>query len=153
MLCCYTDFADSLSLSICPNHPLLPPGLLNCLLHPCRAVVGNFFLAHPCIGVYKRMSLISSSLLLLKCRACLVHLSWMVLKMGGKWSNNHCFMGYCFQDLFIITHCFLVQFLSSFFSIRFVNVHVVYPYSSIKRLPWQSYTSSIKKNVQTYCNR
>ena len=38
------------------------------------------------------------------------------------------FMGCCFQDLFSISRSILVQFLSSFFSIHFVNIHVVHPY-------------------------
>ena len=39
-------------------------------------------------------------------------------------------MGCCFQDLFNITRSIIVQFPSSFFfSMRFVSVHVVYPYS------------------------
>ena len=49
------------------------------------------------------MSLMSSSLLLQLCSACLVHLIWMVLAMGSNWPCNCCFMGYYFQDLFCIT--------------------------------------------------
>ena len=41
------------------------------------------------------------------------------------------FLGCCFQDLFSIARSILVQFLSSFFSISFVSVHVVHPYSNI----------------------
>ena len=41
------------------------------------------------------------------------------------------FAGYCFQDLFNIARSILVQFPSSFFSIRLVSVHVVYTYSRI----------------------
>ena len=40
-------------------------------------------------------------------------------------------MGCCFHDLFNIAHCILVQFPSSFFSIRLVSVHVLHPYSRI----------------------
>ena len=39
-------------------------------------------------------------------------------------------MGCCFQDLFNIAPCILVQFPFSFFSIRLIIVHVVHPYSS-----------------------
>ena len=51
--------------------------------------------------------------------------------MGGKWPYNCRFVGCCFKDLFNITRSILVQFPSSFFSMRFVSVHVVHPYCSI----------------------
>ena len=35
------------------------------------------------------------------------------------------------MDLFNITHSILVQFPSSFFSMPFISIHVVHPYSSI----------------------
>ena len=40
------------------------------------------------------------------------------------------FSGHYFQDLFNIARSILVQFSSSFFSIRLVSVHVVHPCSS-----------------------
>ena len=43
--------------------------------------------------------------------------------------DSCCFMGCYFKDLFNIAHSILVQFLSSFFSICFVNVHMVHPYT------------------------
>ena len=55
----------------------------------------------------------------------------MVLEMRGKWPYSCCFVGCCFQDLFNITRSILVRFPSSFFSMRFVSVHVVHPCSSI----------------------
>ena len=62
--------------------------------------------------------------------ACLVHLTWMVIKMGSRWLYTYCFVGCCFQDLF--TACsILVQLPSSFFSKHLVSVLVVHPYSSI----------------------
>ena len=51
--------------------------------------------------------------------------------MGGRWQYSSYFVGYCFQDLFNKAHSILVQFLSSLFSIRLVNVHVEYPYCRI----------------------
>ena len=42
-----------------------------------------------------------------------------------------CFVGGCLQDLFNTVRSILVQFLSSFLSIRLVSVHVVHSYSSI----------------------
>ena len=60
-----------------------------------------------------------------------VRLIWMVLGMGGKCPYSCCFVGYCFQNLFNIAHSILLQFLSSFFSLRLVGIHVVHPYSRI----------------------
>ena len=73
----------------------------------------------------------SSSLLLQQCPTCLFHLIWMVLEMGGKCTYSYCFVGCCFQDLFNMAHCILVQLPSSFFSIRLVSIHVVHPHSRI----------------------
>ena len=73
----------------------------------------------------------SLSLLLQQCFASLVHLIWMVLKMGIQWRYSCCFMGCCLLDLFNIARSVLVQFPSNFFSIHFVSIHVVHPYSSI----------------------
>ena len=55
----------------------------------------------------------------------------MVLEIGVRGSYNCFFVGCCFQDLFNTICNILVQLPSSFFSIRFVNVHMVHPYSRI----------------------
>ena len=86
--------------------------------------------ARPCKGVYRRTSLMTSSLLLQQCPACLARLIWMAFKIEGGWPYSCCSMGCCFQDFFNMTHSILVQLSSSFFSIRFVSFHVVHPYSS-----------------------
>ena len=82
-------------------------------------------------GVHRSTSLMSSSLLLQQCPACLVRLTWIVFLMGGRWPYSWCLVGCCRQDLFNIAHSILVQLTPSFFSSRFVSVHVVHPYSSI----------------------
>ena len=51
--------------------------------------------------------------------------------MGGRWPYSCCFVGCCFQDLFNTARSILVQFPSSFFSIGFVSVNWVHPYSRI----------------------
>ena len=63
--------------------------------------------------------------------ACFVCLIWMVLEMRGRWLYSCCFVGCSFQNLFNKAHSLLVQFLSSFFSIHLISVHVVHPYSRI----------------------
>ena len=107
-------------------------------LHPvsshscCKFVrVGHPAFARPYVEVHKSTSLMSSSLLLQQCPACLVRLTWIVFVIGGRWPYSWCLVGCCRLDLFKIARSILVQLPSSFFSSRFVSVHVVHPYSSI----------------------
>ena len=81
--------------------------------YPHRAAVCRFelvvpLLARPCEGVHRITSLMSSSLLLQQCPACLVRLIWIVSVMGGKWPYSCCFVGCCLQDLFNIARSILV---------------------------------------------
>ena len=58
---------------------------------------------HPAIcGCHRSTSLMSSSLLLQQCPACLVRLTWILYVVGGKWSYSWCLVGFCRQDLFDI---------------------------------------------------
>ena len=101
--------------------------------HSCWMYVraGRPAFAWPCVGIHKSTSLMSSSLLLQQCPACLVRLTWIVFVIGGRWPYSLCLVGCCCQDLFRIARSILVQLPSSFFFSRFVSVHVVHPYSSI----------------------
>ena len=87
--------------------------------------------AWPCEGVHSRRSLMSSSPLLQQCPTCLVRLTSIVFAMRGRCPYSCCFVGCCLQDVFQIARSILVLLPSSFFSIRFVSVHLVHPYSSI----------------------
>ena len=58
--------------------------------------------ARSCVEIYRSTSLMSSSLLLQQCPACLVHLTWIVFMMGGRWPYSWCFVGCCLQVLFNI---------------------------------------------------
>ena len=51
--------------------------------------------ARPCVGVHKSTSLMSSSLLLQQCPACLVRLTWIVFVIGGRWPYSWCLVGCC----------------------------------------------------------
>ena len=62
----------------------------------------------PCVGVHKSTSLMSSSLLLKQCPACLVRLTWIVFLIGGRCPYSSCLAGCCRQDLFKITRSILV---------------------------------------------
>ena len=52
----------------------------------------------PCEGVHRSTSLMSSSLLLQQCPACLVRLILIVIMMGGRWMYSGCFVGCCLHD-------------------------------------------------------
>ena len=71
------------------------------------------------------------SLLLHQRPVCLVHLIWMVLEIWGTWLYSYCFVRCFFQDLSITAGSILVQLLSNFFSLHFVSVHMVHPYSTM----------------------
>ena len=72
--------------------------------HSCCMYVsaGRPAFAQPYVGVHWSTSLMSSSLLLQQCPACLVHLTWIVFMMGGRWPYSWCLVGCCHQDLFNI---------------------------------------------------
>ena len=101
--------------------------------HSCWMYVraGRPDFARPYVGVHRSKSLMSSSLLLQQCPACLVRLAWIVFVMGGRWPYSWCLVGCCRQDLFDIARSILVYLPSYFFSSCLVSVQVVHPYSSI----------------------
>ena len=78
--------------------------------HSCWMYVraGHPAFARPCVGVHKSTSLMSSSLLLQQCPACLVHLTWIVFVIGGRWPYIWCLVGCYCQNLFKIAHSILV---------------------------------------------
>ena len=63
--------------------------------HSCWMYVraGRPAFARPCVGVHKSTSLMSSSLLLQQCPACLVRLTWIVFVIGGRWPYSWCLVG------------------------------------------------------------
>ena len=78
--------------------------------HSCCMYVraGHPAFARPYVGVHRSTSLMSSSLLLQQCPACLVRLTWIVFVTGGRWPYSWCLVGCCRQDLFYITRNILV---------------------------------------------
>ena len=78
--------------------------------HSCCIYVraGHPAFAWPYVGFHRSTSLISSSLLLQQCPACLVRLAWIVFVMGGRWAYSWCLVGCCCQDLFNIARNILV---------------------------------------------
>ena len=82
-------------------------------------LAGRPTLARSCEGFHRKTLLMSLFLL------CLVHLIWIVLEMGGRWPYSCCFVGCCFQNLFNMTFCILVQFLFRFSYINLFGIHMV----------------------------
>ena len=74
--------------------------ILTELLDVCSSWSSCFCLA--ICGIHRSISLMSSSLLLQQCPACLVCLTWIVFVMGGRWPYSLCLVGCCRQDLFNI---------------------------------------------------
>ena len=81
----------SLTLSRHFSQSFIAPGRSSGL-HPvsshscCKYVrAGRPAFARPYVGVHRSTSLMSSSLLLQQCLACLVRLTWIVFVMGGRW--------------------------------------------------------------------
>ena len=78
--------------------------------HRCCMYVqaGRPAFAWPYVGVHRSTSLMSSSLLLQQCPACLVRLTCIAFVMGGKWPYSWCVLGCCRQErrlpiLYILT--------------------------------------------------
>ena len=64
------------------------------------------------VGVYRSYSRMSSSLLLQQYPACLVHLTWIVFVMGGRWLRGVLLPGlvqYCSQHSGVIATKFFLQ--------------------------------------------
>ena len=78
--------------------------------HSCWMYVraGRPAFARPCVGIHKSTSLMSSSLLLQQCPACLVRLTWIVFVIGGRRPYSWCLVGCCCQDLLRIARSILV---------------------------------------------
>ena len=73
--------------------------------HSCWMYVraGRPAFAQPCVGVHKNTSLMSSSLLLQQCPACLICLTWIVFVI--VW----CLIGCCCQDIYIYIYIYILR--------------------------------------------
>ena len=87
-----------------------PSGLHPISSHSCCMYVraGRPAFTRPYVGVHRSTSLMSSSLLLQQCPACLVRLTWIVFVIGGRWLYSWCLVGCCRLDLFKIARNILV---------------------------------------------
>ena len=83
----------SLSFITCDRSSgLHPVSSQNCCMYV-RA--GRPAFVRPYVGVHRSTSLMSSSLLLQQCPACVVCLTWIVFVMGDRWPYSWCFVGCC----------------------------------------------------------
>ena len=84
---------------------LHPVSSYSCCMY---VLTGRPAFARPYVGLHWSTLLMSSSLLLQQCPACLVRLAWIVFVMGGRWPYSWCFVGCCRLDLFKIARDILV---------------------------------------------
>ena len=84
--------------------------------------VGRPAFTRPYVGVHRSTLLMSSSLLLQQCPACLVRLTWIVFVMGGRWPYSWCLVGCCRQDLFNIARSINLNYF--FYLMIFVLVAI-----------------------------
>ena len=78
--------------------------------HSCCMYVwaGHPAFARPYVGVHWSTSLMSSSLLLQQCPACLVRLTLIVFMMGGRWPCIYTYTyTYSYRCTYIYTHALL----------------------------------------------
>ena len=122
------EVLDSLSLSIYNRyHPSLLTGLLlSCILCPHRTDVSFWWSSKTGTSMYRSSLENVAYEFFQQCSGYLARLNWMVCEIGGKLPYSCCFEGYCSQDLIKIEHSILVWFPPSFFSVRFISVHVVH---------------------------
>ena len=86
------------------------------LAHGCCVFVlaGRPTFARPCDGVHSIISLMSSSLLLPQCPACLFRLTWIVFVMSGRWPYNCCLWGVASRTCSIQLATFLCNYRQAF---------------------------------------
>ena len=113
-------------------------------LHPvssqscCKYVrAGRPTFAQPYVGVHWSISLMSSSLLLQQCPACLVRLTWIVLLMGGKWPYSWCFLFIIFMN----TECSI--------SVREYIYIYIYIYAYVINRPKRSLSLSLSLSLSS----
>ena len=95
--------------------------------HSCCMYVraGHPAFSRPYVGVHRSTSLMSSSLLLQQCPACLVRLTWIVFVMRGRCLYSWSLVGCC--CIFFVVYIFLSILLSaSYFTINILFFYCLY---------------------------
>ena len=77
--------------------------------HSCWMYVwaGHPAFARPYVGFHMSTSLMSLSLFLQRCPACLVHLTWIVFLMGGRWPYSCGLWGVATRTCSVLLTAFL----------------------------------------------
>ena len=101
-----------ISLATSPYRSSPPAGLQGYILYPHIAAVCMYELVVLLLlghmwGVHWSTSLMSSSLFLQQCPACLVHLTWIVFVMGGRWPYSWCLWGVATRTCSILLATFM----------------------------------------------
>ena len=107
-----TDIPDPLS-------PLLP--IVYHLWQVFRATFHRPAFAWPYSGVHRSTSLMSLSLLLRQCLACLFRLTWIVFMMGGRWQYSCCSVG-CIHLVYIYIY---IQNLTDEFHYKYISIDLL----------------------------
>ena len=117
--------------------------------HSCWMYVraGRPAFAWPYAGVHRSTSLMSSSLLLQQCPACLVRLTCIVFVMGGKWPYSWCLVGCWRQDLFNIA---LNIYFYSKISYLYTSSNIFYLYTYPQTSYFYIYSYSNILEFHTY---
>ena len=110
---CYatsTDIPDPLSpLSLSFVASGRFSGLYPVSSHSCCMYIlaGRHAYGRPYVGVHWSTSLMSSSLLLQQCSACLIRLAWIVFVMVGRWPYSWCFVGVAARTYSVLLSTFV----------------------------------------------
>ena len=143
-----TDSFDTFPLSLslfCPSWSLLLASLDNILyLH--RTYKCKFFSLGPtsvcsCVGVHRRMSLMSISLLSEQWPACLAHFTWLIWEIRGKWLYSCCFEGTASRICSKLHTALSCSFHLAFFpgillQSKWCNHTVVLIWLQLRRITW-----------------
>ena len=124
--------------------------------HSCCMYVraGRPAFARPYVGVHRSTSLMSSSLLLQQCPACLVRLTCIVFVMGGRWPYSWCLWGVAARNCSI----FLATFLcncgpASSSAVLLASMRCIHIAVSIRPLHWRNCVSFYRSGLISLWSR
>ena len=123
MSCCKHEYPWP-SLVTSPNRSSPLVSLLGHIPYPHIAAECMFELVVLLLPGHMWGSLMSSSLLLQQCPACLVRLTWIVFVMGGWWPYSWCLVGCCRQVLFNIARSILLLYIYIYRVARLVYIYI-----------------------------
>ena len=105
---------------------------------------GRPVFARPYVGVHWSTSLMSSSLPLQQCPACLVRVTWIAFVMGDRWPYSWCLVGCCRQDLFNIARSMCYNQTGDIYTLDGTSLKLVDKFTYLG-----SSVSSTEKDIDT----